>query len=238
MPTTVNGIGTAVCGGGGHVKWGGPPDFDAVECFVVLYVPLIPYKAIHTFDWNGNAYRAIPIRWSGALVFRAFLRRWLWLVVVLGVICLCVGLFGDREPPTLRLLLGLIAVATCAGSGLCWWLLAETDRRNRDLRTVLGKHQLGSSDPATWTDDILSDINDPRQAYNADTFEEAAERLLKEGRFSSAMWAARLCAALEDPARGEELTDEILRDPDVQQALAEVRRNPMRWSLEMDRPMR
>ena len=54
--------------------------------------------------------------------------------------------------------------------------------------------------------------------------------LLDQGRYSRAMWAARLAAALEDAAAGEALTDMVLKHPDVAAAVGEVRRDPRRWS--------
>ena len=75
MPMTVNGFGTSVCGGRGNVGWG---SFDAMEWLVAAYLPVIPVKAVHTFDWQGEQYRMIPIRWSFDLVLRTFFSRWAW----------------------------------------------------------------------------------------------------------------------------------------------------------------
>src|SRR4051812_16116163 len=90
MPYTINGVGTSVCDGGGYVKWGREADCDAVECFVIFFMPIFPYKAVHTFHWNGINYRQHPINWSFVLVLRAFAYRWLmapaFAALVLGII--------------------------------------------------------------------------------------------------------------------------------------------------------
>src|SRR5262249_10957166 len=97
MPFTVNGFGTSMCGGRGDIGWG---SHDAMEWFVALYMPIIPIKPVHTFDWNGNQYRAIPITWSFDLMVRTFLSRWLWGVGGLGVLMLIFAIveFSKHRP--------------------------------------------------------------------------------------------------------------------------------------------
>jgi hypothetical protein len=43
------------------------------------------------------------------------------------------------------------------------------------------------------------------------------------------MWAARLATAMENGRQGEDLTDAILEQPEVQEALAEHRRDASQW---------
>src|SRR5579885_1139641 len=88
MPFTVNGFGTSLCGSRGDVGWGSK---DGMEWLVAAFMPVIPIKAVHTFDWNGNQYRAIPIKWSFDLVARTFLGRWVWGLGGIGVLLLFVG---------------------------------------------------------------------------------------------------------------------------------------------------
>jgi hypothetical protein len=225
---TVNGFGTAVCGSRGDVGWG---SCDAMECFVALYLPLIPYKAIHTFDWNGQRYRAIPIRWSLELVVRTFVGRWAFVLVVIGVCCLF-GVLGDRSG--LWPLWALLALLFVGLAVLAWVLLRVTDRRNKDIRRVLGANTIGNCDPAHLPDDLLEQMaGEPRLAYGTERFADAVELMLEQGSYARAMWAARVCVAQEDPHLGEELTDRILHDPQVVEALEEVRRDGRAWSRVM-----
>src|SRR4051794_14096428 len=85
MPYTMNGVGTHVCGSRGNVGYN---SYDAMEWVVVFFMPVIPLKAYHTFDWNGDQYRFIPIKWSFDLVFRTFFTGWNWGLLALGCLML------------------------------------------------------------------------------------------------------------------------------------------------------
>lgn len=230
MPFTVNGIGTSICAARGDVAWSGQADCDSVECLVVLYVPVLPYRTVHSFGWDGTQYRAIPIRWSLGLIARAFLRRWSLVAMVAA------GIFGYiaydlwQEPGGGP---GLAPAALAIGLGLLgpvlFWLMRWTDRRNKAIRRVLGPHDLGSSDPATWTKDLLANISGPMEQYGAASFAEASAKALADGRPIQAMWAARLCVAAEDRHEGERLTDEILAHPGIAEAIEAIRKSPFLW---------
>jgi len=230
MPLTVNGIGTAICSGRAFVKWGGPADCDGMECLVVLFLPILPYKAVHTFGWEGTNYRAIPIRWSWGLVAATYARRWLWLPPVAAMIAGFIAI-GEarRSGPGPAVVIGAAALVVFALTAICYWLLRRADHRAADIRRVLGPHQFGSSDPATWTAGLLGAAKDPKQLFDTASYADAVPKLLADRKFSAAMWAARLAKALEDRVRGEELTGTILDDPDVQDALVIVRKNPAAW---------
>jgi hypothetical protein len=69
--------------------------------------------------------------------------------------------------------------------------------------------------------------------FNAPNFSQATEEALDRGDWTGAMWAARLCTALEDGAAGEALTSRILNHTHVQAALAAVKLNVKLWSEQM-----
>lgn len=232
MPATVNGIGTSVCDARGHVSWGGIADSDAVECFVFLYLPLIPIKAVHTFQWNGINYRQHPIQWSFGLLLRAFARRWLIVPAIAAVFSVFIG-FGLNDP-WVKAEMFLLATALVVIVVLGYWLLWVTDQRNRNLRRVLGPHDLGSSDPAIWLQNLLDLMPPPRKLFNAETYGAAVPILLEDRRYGSAMMAARLTVAVEDAKFGEELTDMILNDGEVLEALAIIRKHPQQWAVFME----
>jgi hypothetical protein len=50
------------------------------------------------------------------------------------------------------------------------------------------------------------------------------------------MRAARLCAAVEDASSGDRLTDEILREPAVEDGIDVVQRTPERWGELLSKP--
>jgi hypothetical protein len=49
------------------------------------------------------------------------------------------------------------------------------------------------------------------------------------GQISEAMWAARLSTAVENRPEGENLTNTILADPHVQEALEKLKKEPENW---------
>ncbi len=234
MPYMLNGCGTTVIKGRGDVGWG---SFDAVEWIVILYTPLIPIRPVHTFGWSGVNYRQFPIRWSGALIVRSFLRGWNWLLIAAGCILLIAGIAIASGPQPRAFLEGGVALSSgvllAAAGVLLYFVLRSTDRRANDLRRVLGPHQLGSCDPAVMQQPMEPD---PRAVYGTDSYADAVPGLLDAGRYSRAMWAARLSTAWEDRALGEELTDHILGHPGVPEAVEQVRRNPPSWAEVMLSP--
>jgi hypothetical protein len=231
MPYTVNGFGTTIYHGRGDVGWGGA---DSVVWVVALYAPLIPVSCVHTFDWHGNQYRSVPLRWSVVLVLRSFLAAWrsvfLFLAIIAFIIAL-IGLFsgmnkGDQFGLVFFGIALGITVGLVAAAGILHLWLSVTDQRTCDIRRVLGVHSLGTSDPALWA--RAPDAN-PTEVCGTDTFAEAVDALLERREFSQAMWAARFATVIEDATTGERLTDDILNHPDVIEAIAEVRRDPKRW---------
>lgn len=227
MPFTFNGVGTSLCGSRGDVGWG---SHDAMEWIVVMFMPVIPLNSVHTFDWQGNQYRAIPITWSFGLMARTFLGRWSWGIGGIGALLLLFAVieFTERRTLGLEFLLGaipLFGLAITSLVGLHW-----TDARNKAIRRVLGANTIGNSDPAHLPIDVLEPMaGEPRAAHGTDTFAEAVHNYFRQRSFARAMWAARVCVALEDRAEGESLTSMILHDAEVIAAIEEVRQDAQRW---------
>lgn len=227
MPYSVNGFGTSIIGKRGDV---GQNSFDAVEWVVAAHLPVVPISCIHTFDWNGINYRSVPIRWSGGLVMRTFFGRWLWIFALAAVIVGIIGFVEISKPNSPSAILFVVALALAGVATLIGVLLALTGKRDKDVRRVLGRVTIGNCDPANFDDDTLDKLGgNPKVAYGTKSFAEAVPNLLEQGSYAQAMWAARLCVALEDAGEGETLTDEVLDHPDVAAALEEVRQEPRRW---------
>jgi len=241
MPFTVNGIGTTMCPGRGRISWqpgnwwqqAGSGDYDGVACLCFLYLPILPYSAVHAYGRSaremGEHFFQIPIRWSIGLVIRAFLYRWLVAAILVGILFGVVSVSAREPRADFRFAMLPIGGVLIAIGVLGRWLLHRTDRRNHDLRRVMIATPFGSSDPVTWTDELLKAIHPPNQLFGSETFREAAEKALGVAEFGKAMLAARYCAAVEDASAGESLTDEILRHPDVIAGLMIVNRDPYEW---------
>jgi hypothetical protein len=75
---TINGIGTSYCFARGSAGTGG----DALMCFVILYMPIVPLAAVHLFHeavksspllsavtgFSTRTFRTIPMRWFCASI--------------------------------------------------------------------------------------------------------------------------------------------------------------------------
>src|SRR5262249_54814744 len=87
MAYTINGFGTHVCCDD-DLGWN---SYDAVEWFVAFYLPIVPLKVLHAFDWYGNRFRMVPLKWSSRVVFRTFAHRWCWVFLLIGAVLSVVG---------------------------------------------------------------------------------------------------------------------------------------------------
>ena len=249
MPRMTNGIGTWFCTAQFDAGWGWD---DAVECAMFVYFPIWPRRVVHLLVVPSGSvapetYQAIPLRWSDALVWHVFLRRWLAGFVGLGLFIIFMlvlvqlwpppeGGNGAREwavtKPILTPLAPCMVVAGLVGS----LFLRSRTRRERDIRRVLGLHSLGTSDPMTWVDDDLARMPTSDALFGTATDAEAVPKRLLAGSWTSAIWAARLSAARENPTTGEALTDEVLHHPGVREALALFRRDRNCWASVMGAP--
>jgi hypothetical protein len=144
----------------------------------------------------------------------------LWVLGVLGALF---GVLGERASAAWKIGLGVAGVVLLAVLALSTWSLWWTDRRNKNIRYVLGRHEGGSSDPASWTEALLDTVPSPLELFKTKTHGSAVAGLVDAGKFSQAMWAARLCMALEDRDKGEQLTDDILENLEVREALRQLK---------------
>jgi hypothetical protein len=235
-----NGIGTWFCKAGFDAGWGWD---DAVECAMFLYFPVWPHRLVHFREKPGGSfapdtYEAIPLRYSENVVRHVLIRRWLTGCVGLGVFLLLLLGFIIISPPTgdaarewavTKPILGVVAPCLVAIGLVGQRFLRPASRRQRDIRAVLGPHILGTSDPVSWVEQDLARICRPEVQCGTATYAEAVPKLLLEGWWTEAMWAARLAAALEDKVVGEQLTDEILQHAGTQAALGGFRSKPNSW---------
>jgi len=200
---------------------------------------LVPLNSVHIWGEKEAVLTTraaiLPIRWSGTLVAQVLLYGWLrvflvWSIffVPLGVLFLVVPSPKNPEfgaqffwffsvPPFVLWLLGSI------------WSRSRTDRP-RKIRLLLGPHTLGTSDPATWTEETVGRaISSLKEMLGAESFSQATELFLSRQDFHRAMWSARLCTVCEDRSHGEWLTDQILQHRGVSEALDKARPKIRFW---------
>jgi hypothetical protein len=237
-----NGIGTWFCTAHFDPGWGWD---DAVECAMFLYFPVWPLRVVHLRDIPGGSfapdkYQELPLRWSDQLLRHVLIRRWLVGFVGLGVLLLFVlGLVtlwpkgGAPEWAWMKPVLTPVAACLVAGGIMGQFLLRPHARRQRDIRRLLGLHNLGSSDPVSWVDQDLARVPKPVDLFGTESYAAAVPALLMAGAWAGAAWASRLTAALQDRRIGEELTAEVLGHPGVREALTRFQRDKTSWGMAM-----
>jgi hypothetical protein len=226
----------------GEIVWqkpgllgGGRLDYDA-HAAISLHMPLWAGDPYHTWGWGAVPDRAYAIRlrsdrgfrWRALLEPWAFLAAFLLLVTVLLTALLGAIAWMEQKPVIRHAIVigaGVVALVACVAF---LRLGKRADRRNKDIRLVLGTHSWGSSDPAFWHADLASLLVDPRATKDGKSFAELARRFAAEKDWSRAMWCARLSTLREHEVEGERLTDELLATPDVRERLRRVRKKPER----------
>lgn len=226
----------------GEISWKKPNflgqgqslDYDAYEA-IIFGGPLVLFRPIHTFEWgeDGRFAKAIPLRADRGFRLQAYMQEWSGLLAiatfmstpVLGLLAI---VWKMQERGTwILLLLGALLSAAAFVAGLIGFIRSgKVGQRDRDIRLLLGMHAWGSSDPAYWHTDLLAQVMRPNATPGGAPYAQWASCWLASGEWCRAMWAARLCAAVEDEATGERLTDQILNSPVVQQRLPHVRKQP------------
>lgn len=231
----LHGLGIAVCSSRGSVDWGGEAeDYDAVECVTFCFMPVLPLRCVHvSVETAKEAPETVyhPLRFRPSSVGVAFARRWLWGIFIVGLIALFSAGQNGKQRGSIHQLATATSLIGFAYAG--HRLLDRADQRHRNVRYLLGRHGLGSSDPADWTSDRFAAPPSPRELYGTETFAEAIPDLLRNGEYSRAMWAARLSVVLEDARAGENWTHSVLVHPRVEESLKAVRLNPHYWHAAM-----
>ncbi len=230
--------GMSVAGRRGEVVWKGSftgigqqLTYDTWQVRFGLVVPFALGDAVHVWDIPltkiGVPCKAIRLRPDPDFKRRTLTANWIGLGATLGGIALflaALGLFVKLEfAPAAAALVGAGVVG-----GLGFWLTRPPadEARHRAIRLLLGFHEWGTSDPATWADELVAEVAAPEAALGVPSFAALAEKERAAGRWGEAMWAARLCVAVEAEATGQALTDAILGEPEVIDRLRRVRRRP------------
>jgi hypothetical protein len=197
--------------------------YDAYVARLSLGVPLLLSDLVHVWDLpllKGAACKAIPLRPDPAFRRRVLLSNWAGLgaLVLLMVAAYVAG--------RVNLILGALMAVAAVGLGVWAFLASREGTRDTSIRLLLGLHAWGASDPATWDESLVKMVIDPQATFGVESFGALARAAMAQRRWGEAIWAARLCAAVEDKGKGEALTDTILREREVADRLARVRRRP------------
>jgi hypothetical protein len=230
--------GMSVAGRRGQIVWKGSftgigqqMTYDTCQVRFGLIVPFALGDVVHIWDIPltkiGGPCKAIHLRADPDFKRSVLIGNWIGLGAALACIALflvALGLFVKLMfVPAAAALVGSVVVG-----GLGFWLtrLPADETRHRAIRLLLGYHEWGTSDPATWSEELVADVVSPKEVLGVESYAALAKKEQAAGRWGEAMWAARLCAAVEDRAAGQTLTDAILGEPAVVERLRLVRRRP------------
>jgi hypothetical protein len=191
--------GMSVAGRRGQVVWkrsftgiGQQVTYDTWEVRFGLLVPFALGDAVHIWDIPQTTIsgpcKAIRLRPDRDFKHRVLSANWIGLGATLG----CIGLFlaalvlfvNLKFVPAAAALVGALVVA-----GLGFWLtrLPADEARHRDIRLLLGFHEWGTSDPATWSQELVGDVVAPKAAFGVESFAGLAKKEREAGRWGEAM---------------------------------------------------
>jgi len=219
MPYTVNGIGTGLVRASRKRTVEEYTQFDAVEAFVLLYIPLVPYKVIHILSiWpgsEGEQYQSMPLQFAPKIVAKAFLNGWgnvlLWLCTPMAAVFTVVTFTMEREVndtdvACLTVLWTLAFVGLCLKTIWCFW----SGRDERIVETI-GSHEFGTSDPFYWQDQLLAEVAEATlKDLSENRLIDRAQACFREGDAASALYLARIAMRTENRTEAEAISAQIL----------------------------
>ncbi len=219
MPRSFNGIGTSLVRISKKRQVAGHIQFDAIEAFVVLFCPLVPYKTLHVLSWRQvdaeqERYDAFTLRPAARLIAKGFLNGWgnnlFFFAGAMAAIASFATATMDRpfnatDRAFLTVLWSLFAIGIAAK--LMFLVLNRADERIKDL---IGPHDLGTSDPYYWPDEMIHKaIASIRDSQDQRPLESIAEDSLRQGDASTAMYLTRIGMRSESPTPFLELFDRL-----------------------------
>ncbi len=218
MPHTINGVGTHLVPASRKRTVNGLVQFDAVECFVILFLPIVPYKVVHVLAFHETQYQAVQLRFSRRIIAKAFFGSWGMILTLLGgVLTGIVGFISFQEPgggddvgtAILASMLGLMVLGA-----VLWIIRWRMDRADDRLRQLFGSTPVGTSDPADWRPAVATEIGgELLKVSGASRLITAAEFFHRQGDRAKAAICARLAERADDgdaPA-ARELIELLLR---------------------------
>jgi hypothetical protein len=220
MPSSINGIGTGIVTASKKRTVDGHIQFDAIQAVVFLFLPLVPYKAIHVLSirqsgGEGQQYQSIDLRPSFRVIFKAFLNGWGNVLLFAGGVGLpLIGLaFATMARPMNQsdwtfLTIVIVVLALGVVAKLLWFVI---DARDQRIRAIMGPHELGTSDPFDWTDETAATAREGiLKQQELPTLIDVAAKFHNEGDSAGAMFYVRLAMRCEPGPEVDALFAQIL----------------------------
>lgn len=196
----------------------------------MITLPLMPYRVLHVLGSSSSFsslnrittnYQTLPLRYSTRIVLKAMLRNWslLFLVISLGIIGVAT-FFGVKayldHHNVQRVFNGLFKFPVIylpipigiAMFVMYWWL----DRSDDRIKSIIGLHEMGYSDPYHWPDDVAQTVAQKiLRETGFSSLAAAVEAALKQDDLSTAMFRTRIAQRVEPQSDTTTLLHEVMR---------------------------
>src|SRR5262245_64531687 len=158
---------------------GGGYDSDSYEAICPgSAFPLRLNELVHVFNWTtmGKQFQTIPLRADKGFALRAYIQSWLtplWflsLIAAVAFACVVMVRMAENKPWWLFAALAVLFLGITVAFVPTYLSDRRRDRRDQDIRLLLGRHEWGSSDPACWHEDLLGGLVNPREAFKVESF--------------------------------------------------------------------
>jgi hypothetical protein len=198
------------------IKWQDQPlESDAITCFMIGYLPLIPMKQWHVSilsgdDFTGMDCNGIRLKFRFRLLAHLYLRFFMFFAAFGLIAAFLIPIFMSlKHEKTLMIVLPLfdLILAFCL-----YCLSQQIAKRQQAILLILGPSFAGLGDPATWDPSIVDNFQSQYDEHHIFWGKEAPEidsNALE--RMSREMLEARLMAGSDNVQAGEDATDEILQ---------------------------
>ena len=158
MPSTYNGIGTTLIKASKAYPSNG--QFDAIEAFVVLNFPLVPYKAVHVLSHEGDRYRSFDLKSSSFIYLKGIVNGWannlMFFSIPATIICAIAMATMDREVGAFDYWIWTVLISAIVIGVMLKFLWIILDMKSRAIKSIIGPHELGTSDPFDWSDALAN----------------------------------------------------------------------------------
>lgn len=228
MPFSANGFGTGLVRLSRKRTVNGCVQFDALEAVTAAYCPLVPYRVVHVLAiWAdrgsmGEQYQRVALRPAPRLILKGFLNGWgnvlLFFGALMGTIAGIITATMERPVTTTDatfLTVFVVMFIIGAACKIAWLVMDNADER---VKNAIGPHDLGSSDPLYWPQDIAQEAGATLcQQEGTSNLVDAAHKASARGDLAQAALCARLAMQYRtnEPARA--LFQQMLAMTDARQ---------------------
>ncbi len=221
MPSTFNGIGTTIVKASRATVVDDEPQFDAIEAFVFVNLPIIPYRVVHVLSMResgrGEQYRYFELRRSMRIIVKGVLNGWANMLLFMTIFAIPIVALAhynmEREVSSLDYYVWWFLIGGLVVGVLFKILMMALDAKDYRIKKIIGPHQHGTSDPFTWVDVMANQERAKAlETASANKLVDVARSALARDDRSAAMFFARLAQRTGEKGEASEIVKSILTD--------------------------